>query len=247
MKTSALLALLLLAAPLPPSAAPAGDELAIGRFVIANRQVGGFFGGSVIVLVDHGAHGSLGLIVNRPVELTLAELLPDLEEARGRREHAFLGGPVGPDQLLLLIRSSKPPEGSAPVVDGLHVSGSRDTLRALLRSPGVEFRAYVGYAGWAPGQLASEIARGDWTLAPGDAGSVFERDPTGLWEKLLRRHQEIRVQAPRGEARNESKATAPSPLRLAAPLKSITLSPPWRSAAASSASPTSGRARSSTR
>jgi putative AlgH/UPF0301 family transcriptional regulator len=121
------------------------------------------------------------------------------------------------------------------VLDGLHVSGSRDTLLELLGGPGpgVQFRAYVGYAGWAPGQLANEIARGDWTVAPGDAASVFASDPSGLWEKLLRRHQEIRVQSR-------------SPL-LAAAAKSITLSAPWRSAAASSASPTSGRARSSTR
>jgi putative transcriptional regulator len=230
-----LLALVLSApAPAPPSPPTPPSEPAIGRFLVANRQVAGFFGESVIVLVDHGAHGSVGLIVNRPVERTLAELLPDVESARGRREHAWLGGPVSPDQLLLLIRARAAPAGSAPVLDGLHVSGSRDTLLALLGgAAGAEFRAYVGYAGWAPGQLASELARGDWTLAPGDAASVFAREPEGLWEKLLRRHQEIRVERGR-------------PF-LAARAKSINLSAPWRSAAASSACPTSGRARSSTR
>jgi putative transcriptional regulator len=239
MRALALVVGLLLAAPAPSTApptqaAPAGEP-AIGRFLVANRQVAGFFGASVIVLVDHGAHGSLGLIVNRPVELTLDELLPDLERARGHGEHAWLGGPVATGQLLLLIRAQQPPPGSAHVLEGLHVSGSRETLVELLGGPGagVEFRAYVGYAGWAPGQLASEIARGDWTVAPGDAASVFARDPSGLWEKLLRRHQEIQV-----------KWRAPL---LAAAAKSITLSAPWRSAAASSASPTSGRARSSTR
>jgi len=231
----ALLGLLWLAAPAAPGSEPASDEPAIGRFLLANRQVSGFFGETVIVLVDHGPHGSLGLIVNRPVEVTLAELLPELEPAHGRKEHAFLGGPVEPDQLLLLIRSRKPPAGSARVLEGLHVSGSGETLRTLLTEAGegVEFRAYLGYAGWAPGQLASELARGDWTLAPGDAASVFERDPSGLWEKLLRRHQEIHVERP---------------IRLLAPsAESINLSPPWRSAAASSGFRTSGRARSSTR
>jgi putative transcriptional regulator len=251
MKALALLAGLWLAAAPPSSPAPAADEPAIGRFLVANRQVAGFFGESVVVLVDHGAHGSLGLIVNRPVELTLDELLPDVERARGHGEHAFLGGPVATDQLLLLIRAKQPPRGSAPVLDDLHVSGSRETLIELLggSSAGVEFRAYVGYAGWAPGQLASEIARGDWTLAPGDAASVFARDPSGLWETLLRRHQEIQVQGPQRGPRSEPQAnevTTAGPL-LARAAKSITLSAPWRSAAASSASPTSGRARSSTR
>ena len=233
MRTLALLAGLWLAAPppQPPPAPPAGP--AIGRFLVANRQVAGFFGESVIVLVDHGAHGSLGLIVNRPVELTLDELLPDVERARGHGEHAWLGGPVATDQLLLLIRAQQPPRDAALVLDGLYVSGHRETLLGLLGGPGpgVEFRAYVGYAGWAPGQLASEVARGDWTVAPGDTAAVFARDPSGLWEKLLRRHQEIQVRFP----------------RLAQPAKFINLSAPWHSAAASSACPTSGRARSSTR
>ncbi len=234
MTAAALFAWLWLAAPMPPEPGPASDAPAIGRFLIANRQVSGFFGESVIVLVDHGAHGSLGLIVNRPLALTLAQLLPQLEQARGRREHAFLGGPVARDQLLLLIRAKQPPEDSAAVLDGLHVSGSGETLRRLLEAPreGVEFRVYLGYAGWAPGQLADELARGDWTLAPGDAAAVFAGDASGLWQELLRRHREIQVRSP-------------TPL-LAAPAKSISLSPPWRSAAASSASPTSGRAHSST-
>ena len=222
MKAAALLATLALAA-----APPAAREPAIGRLLIARSQVGGLFAESVIVLVDHGAHGSLGLIVNRPLELSVDELLPELPAARGHAEPAYLGGPVAQGQLLLLVRASEPPPGSALVLEGVHVSGSRETLGALLETPGpgVELRAYVGYAGWAPGQLDAEIARGDWLVAPADAAAVFTRAPERLWRELLRRHEAIRVDAP---------------------AKSITLSPPWRSAAASSASRTSARARSST-
>ncbi len=232
MKALVLLATLALAAPLQ------GREPAIGRLLIATPQVGGFFAESVVVLVDHGAHGSLGLIVNRPLALRVAELLPDFESAAGHDEPAYFGGPVAPGQMLLLVRSATPPPGAAPVLDGVSVSGSRDTLRALLEHPpaGGELRAYVGYAGWASGQLAAEIARGDWLVAPGDAASVFTHEPVELWEQLLEKHQGIRVQAP---PQAES--------RVAALAKSITLSPPWRSAAASSGSRTSARARSSTR
>ena len=285
MRWLALLGGLWLAATPPLTAPPAGKELGIGSFLIANRQVSGFFEESVIVLVDHGENGSLGLIVNRPVEVTLAQLLPEVEAAHGRSEHAWLGGPVAPDHLLILIHAKQAPADSAHVLDGLHVSGSSETLRKLLIEPakGVEFRAYIGYAGWAPGQLAGEIARGDWTLAPGDADSVFARDPSGLWEKLLRRNQEIEVRArcefarasawepptgpvPRSEAQpSEAEARAPelawptgavprseaqpseAESLVAAPAKSINLSRPWRSAAASSVCPTSARARSSTR
>jgi putative transcriptional regulator len=221
-------------------ATPASDTgPAIGRFLIARPQVGGFFSETVIVLVDHSEAGSLGLIVNRPIEVSLAELLPEIEGARGHDEPGFLGGPVATSQLLLLVRAGSQPVGAAPVLDHVFVSGSRDTLRALLeKAPeGSEFRAYVGYAGWAPGQLEAEIARGDWLLAPGDAASVFTHDPGELWQTLLTKHQMIPVEwlPPRRQG------------VVAALAKSINLSPPWRSAAASSASPTSGRARSSTR
>jgi len=231
MKTLALLAALACATP----ASDTGP--AIGRFLIAKPEVGGFFAGTVIVLVDHSAGGSLGLIVNRPLEVSLAELLPELEGARGHDEPGFLGGPVATDQLLLLVRSGSKPPGAAPVLDHLFVSGSRETLRALLAKPqeGTELRAYVGYAGWAPGQLEVEIARGDWLLAPGDAASVFTHEPGALWQTLWKKHRMIEVRAP-----------ARGPV-VAALAKSINLSAPWRSAAASSASPTSGRARSSTR
>jgi putative transcriptional regulator len=210
-------------------------EPAIGRFLIAKPQVTGFFAETVVLLVDHGEHGSLGLIVNRPTPHSLAELLPAIEEARGHEEPAYWGGPVEPGGVLLLIRASAAPAGSAHVVADVHVSGSREALVALLAKPpaGAELRAYAGYAGWAPGQLAGELARGDWLVAPADAKSIFTRDPVGLWKKLFEAHRSIRVERPA--------------FAVARPAKSITLSAPWRSAAASSGSRTSASRRSSTR
>jgi putative transcriptional regulator len=211
------------------------NEPAAGRFLIAKPQVTGFFAETVILLVDHGEHGSLGLIVNRPTPHSVAELLPGIEEARGHEEPAWWGGPVEPGGLLLLVRASAAPPDSAPVVADVHVSGSRDTLVSLLSKPpaGGELRAYAGYAGWAPAQLAAELARGDWLVAPADAKSVFTRDPAGLWKKLFDAHRSIRVEQPA--------------FAVARPAKSINLSAPWRSAAASSGSRTSASRRSSTR
>jgi putative transcriptional regulator len=219
------------------------NEPAIGRFLIAQPQVTGFFGETVILLVDHGDHGSLGLVVNRPMPHSVAELLPSLEGARGHDEPAWWGGPVEPGGVLLLIRASAAPEGSAPVVGDVHVSGSRDTLVTWLGKPpaGGELRAYAGYAGWAPGQLAAELARGDWLVAPADAKSVFTRDPSGLWKKLFEAHRSIRVERPTLAVLRERL------LAVAGPAKSINLTAPWRSAAASSGFRTSASRRSSTR
>jgi putative transcriptional regulator len=258
MKTLALL--LALASAIPAQDAAPG----IGRFLIAKPQVEGFFAESVIVLVDHAETGSLGLIVNRPIGSSLAELVPELEAARGHHEPAFLGGPVATDQMLLLVRGASQPRGSAPVLERVFVSGSRETLQALLAKPpkGGELRAYVGYAGWAPGQLDAEIARGDWLVAPGDAASVFTHTPAALWKQLFDRHRTLEVNGP-SPRRTHPAATClaagcgvrsrhrtlevRAPPQVARTKKSINLSAPWRSAAASSDSPTSGRARSSTR
>ena len=190
----------LLAAPASAPLPPTLEAPRIGAFLVANPQIEGYFAETVIVLVDHDTSGTLGVIVNRPVALSLDELLPEIEEARGHGERAYLGGPVDPGKMLLLIRAGDAPRNTAPVLPGLHMSGHRDALRRLLAEPpeGVSFRAYAGYAGWARGQLASEIARGDWTLAPGDAKSVFTDEPGTLWRRLLSRHQQIHVQAPQG-------------------------------------------------
>jgi putative transcriptional regulator len=219
------------------------SEPAIGRFLIAKPQVAGFFAETVILLVDHGEHGSLGLIVNRPTPHTIAELLPGIEEARGHDEPAWWGGPVEPGGLLLLIRASAPPDGSSHVVGEVHVSGSRETLVSLLAKPpaGGELRAYAGYAGWAPGQLAGELARGDWLVAPAEAESVFTQEPSGLWRKLFDAHRSIRVERPSLPLIRERL------FAVARPAKSINLSAPWRSVAASSGSRTSASRRSSTR
>jgi putative transcriptional regulator len=173
-------------------------EPATGRLLIAQPQVTGFFAETVILLVDHGAHGSLGLIVNRPTPHSVAELLPGLEEARGHDEPAWWGGPVAPGGLLLLIRAGTAPAGATHVIGEVHVSGSRETLVALLAKPppGGELRAYAGYAGWAAGQLAGELARGDWLVAPADAKSIFTSEPAGLWKKLFDAHRSIRVERP---------------------------------------------------
>ena len=79
----------------------------------------------------------------------------------------------------------------------VHASGSTDTLRQVLERDGHagDVQAYLGYAGWAPGQLDAEIARGDWIVAPADAESVFGTLPGDVWPNLMRRNAGRRVRA----------------------------------------------------
>jgi putative transcriptional regulator len=173
----------------PPGTGSAVDRLAAGAFLVASRGLRDpNFARTVVLLLRHGPQGSVGLVVNRPTHLSLAEALPELPELAGRQELVRYGGPVSLERVTLLIRSASPPEGSAPVLSDVHMSGSLDTLRAFLADGrGGTLHAYAGYAGWAGGQLASELRRGDWHLTAGDAGTVFDKPAAAIWPELERR------------------------------------------------------------
>lgn len=161
--------------------------LARGKMLVASEQLPDpSFRRAVILLLEYEASGALGVIVNRPTDVTLDSVLPDVAELKGRSETIFLGGPVARDRMILLVRMAKPPEPSAQVLDGLFITPSFEVLRELARGPreNSPFRAFAGYAGWGPGQLDAEVGRGDWDVVPGDAARVIAREPAKLWDEL---------------------------------------------------------------
>jgi putative transcriptional regulator len=183
--------------PAPPAFRP--DRPERGHFLIATPAITGpTFAQTVVLLLAHGSTGSVGLIVNRPTSLPLRDMLPDEASLRGRDDRVHLGGPVAHGELLLLVRSDAPPPDSRPVLAGVHVTASVAALREAIAAGATaqRLRAYVGYAGWAPGQLAAEIARGDWTLAPGEAELVFHDSPDAVWPALRRDWGGRHVRAP---------------------------------------------------
>ncbi|MCP5151056.1 MAG: YqgE/AlgH family protein [Ectothiorhodospiraceae bacterium] len=187
----------------PPSTAPDSESAvpARGRFLVASARLRhASFARSVVLLLEHDASGALGVIVNRPTRIDLATLLPDVSELADRHDPVFAGGPVRPEQVLVLLRAAERPADAGAVLDDVYLTASLSTLRRLAtgEAPSRVFRAYAGYAGWAPGQLEAELARGDWHLEPGDADKVFLDDPTSLWEELTRRHRGLWAHARRG-------------------------------------------------
>jgi putative transcriptional regulator len=172
------------------SQAPLPTEPAKGRFLVANRSVNDpRFAQTVILLIAYSDRGAMGIIINRPTDVRLASALPEMKELRNRPDRLFVGGPVAPGAMLLLIRSAAAPEGAQPVFGDVHVSGKLETLRKALGKRGKthRLRAYAGYAGWGPGQLDHEIARGDWAIGPADAASIFDMPSEGIWQKLIDR------------------------------------------------------------
>jgi|GEM_PF-320265 len=176
-----------------------GPAPARGRLLIAARRLRDpRFAHSVILLVEYGEQGAVGVIINFPTRITLGEALPDFDRSAGRGDRIYRGGPVGRDHLLLLVRAPQAPENSSRVIADLYLSASLDTLRQVIGA-GRAFHAYAGYAGWAPGQLESEVARGDWHVTEGGPELVFEAQPEKLWSRLIRGNtgEWVRYRAPR--------------------------------------------------
>ncbi len=144
---------------------------------------------TVVLLLEHDDEGTLGVIINRPTEMLLSHALPDLKGASNGKHTVFFGGPVGLNTLVFLLRSSEPPRASSHVMADVYYSADRNTLETALskRKKENELRMYFGHSGWAPGQLAGELLRGDWLLVRADSHSVFEKNLDALWKELIDR------------------------------------------------------------
>jgi putative transcriptional regulator len=164
-------------------------ELARGKFLVASRELIDLnFSQSVVLLIEYGPNGAMGLIINRPTEVRLKEVLPDMEEFAYQGEALFVGGPVARNQLLMLLRSGREIEGTHLVFEDVYASTSRTVLEEMVNHSGAgeSLRVYAGYAGWAPGQLDQEFARGDWHVLRADKETVFEKESSQIWNEFIR-------------------------------------------------------------
>src|SRR5690606_36008093 len=155
-------------------------------------------------------NGTLGVAINRPTRVALDEIVPDLETG-SYTGSVFRGGPVGPTQLVFLVRN--PPLGllqAAPlIVDGIRASGDLAALPRLVelgRATNDDLRFFAGHVEWAPGQLAREIADGLWTVTTGSASRVFSPQPETLWQRLRNAGDELLGERPARAGRDRARA-----------------------------------------
>lgn len=181
----------------PAKPAPEG-RLARGKFLVARRGLpDSRFMETVVLLLDYSWEGAMGLIINRPTGIKLSELFPEIDGLKDRANSAYYGGPVEANRVMLLVRSPSPLKEAELIVEGVYSSASRDVLDDILgrkaRAP--EFRMYSGYAGWGPGQLEGEIARGDWYVTDANEETVFHETPEDVWPGLISRFSGIQARA----------------------------------------------------
>lgn len=163
-----------------------------GHYLVAGRRLhDANFYRTVVLIVEHGSEGAMGLVVNRPSSVTVAHALSEHFQLPETDDVVYLGGPVEPGALFVLHNAPELDEAERPVVPGLYVGSSAGVFENVVRScacadnSDVRFRIFSGCAGWAPGQLESELARGDWHVVPATAESLFDSDPYELWDEQL--------------------------------------------------------------
>lgn len=167
------------------------NALANGVFLVAKPGLRdpNFSESVVLITLPAEGDGPLGVIINRPLEHRLSELVPEATKVPEKSDPIFFGGPVARAMLLFLVRAKEPPEHSLHVLADVYLSANPELLERLVAGsplPG-ETRVYAGHAGWAPGQLQDEIARGGWWVIKADVKAIFDQDPATVWPELVKR------------------------------------------------------------
>jgi putative transcriptional regulator len=160
-----------------------------GRLLVATPVIGDDnFDRTVVLLLEHGDDGALGLVLNRPTDVAVLDPLPEWNGLAAQPSVVFVGGPVEQTAAigLALTGVAAPADGWSPVLDRI---GTLDLSRdpAELGLDIEQVRVFAGYAGWGPGQLEGELAVDAWIVCEAEAGDVLGNEPDTLWSRVLRR------------------------------------------------------------
>jgi putative transcriptional regulator len=162
------------------------DSLRGHLLVAAPDMLDPNFRRTVVLVGEHGEEGAMGIVLNRPSEVTVDEAVPALSDIVDREEVVHVGGPVQPQAIVVLGEFEEPSRA------GVLVFGSIGFLPGEIEDVSEvgeleRARVFAGYAGWGPGQLESELAESAWIIEPAEPADVFTSDPDDLWSAVLRR------------------------------------------------------------
>lgn len=158
-----------------------------------------FFNQSVIYIIDHDEKGAMGLIINKPTDIDINNLLDELDipvdqqsNDTQRSAKVMLGGPVQREAGLVLHRTVKPSsdnddwQSSLNLDNQISLTSSSDILEAISKGKGPEeLIVALGYASWSAGQLEDELQEGSWLIAPYAEGLLFEQPFSERWESSI--------------------------------------------------------------
>jgi putative transcriptional regulator len=164
------------------------SNLTKGTLLIAGPDIdSGIYFRGVVLICEHGATGSFGLMINKMLDIELPEEIINTKEIINPNVQIRAGGPIQPNQMMLLHSSDQIPDQTLKICDGVYLGGDLQFLQdSLAESSGPNVRLCFGYAGWGPGQLEREFLSGLWFLHPASAKHVFDTAPDKAWQNILR-------------------------------------------------------------
>jgi putative transcriptional regulator len=163
-----------------------------GQLLIASRRLlDPNFARSVVLIVHHDEDGAMGLVLNRPLEVSVAEACGEsVEAAAGVERPVHQGGPCPGPLMVLFGPDDHDPEAfdanGDEVVPGVRFTAEREPIEQLMRGHIGAIKYFANYSGWGAEQLEAEIAEGSWLMTPGTAADVFAADQ-GQWSRLATR------------------------------------------------------------
>ena len=163
-----------------------------GHFLMAMPgMVEGDLAGSVIYVCEHSDRGALGLVINRPIDLSLSNLLEKVELEHGHIKDedlpVYFGGPVQTDRGFVLHKPAGQYSSSLHLGETLALTTSRDVLQAVASGEGPEkILVTLGYAGWGAGQLEQELAQNAWLSVPAQESIIFETPAESRYPAAIR-------------------------------------------------------------
>ena len=163
------------------------QEPEVGDLLIAGASLDDpNFERTVLLIVLHSENGTIGVALNRPTWIAPAEAFPDAAALDGYTGALFFGGPAASAQPLMVFeRGQRMPQSSQHILGSIYISDDLSQLAEfdLTAEDAPRVRIFAGHATWAPGQLAREIASGDWRTARARPDQIFAEEPARLWER----------------------------------------------------------------
>lgn len=164
------------------------SQIEKGTFMIATPDIeSGIFFRAVVLICEHNANGSFGLVINKSLDLELPEEILNTNDLVNPNVGIRAGGPVQTNQMMLLHTSPDIPQQTLEVCKGVYLGGDLSFLQtAIADEEGPDIFLCFGYSGWGAGQLEREFMDGHWFIHPASEKEIFHTPADKLWQQLLR-------------------------------------------------------------
>ncbi len=146
-----------------------------------------YFQRSVILLAEHNEEGTFGLVINKPLDFGLNDILPEFPDFT---TGVYIGGPVKTDSVFFIHTLGEKIPKSMPIIDGLFWGGDIGVVEDLVHRKELkpdQIRFFLGYSGWSPLQLDKEIEEHTWVVSSARASMLLGTNPAQLWPKMVKR------------------------------------------------------------